>query len=228
MSFNRRHFLGALGAGSVSMGVSRSTPWPTLPLITPGLGPALSPAPLPAITATPVVADSARPALVARALAALDTHAARITNRSMIGVVDFSAASHVARLQFVDVHSGRITAEHLVAHGHGSDPDNSGWVERFSNQPGSNASSSGSFLASDIYTGKNGRSRRLVGLDPQNSLALDRGIVIHAASYVDATMARTQGRVGRSQGCFAVSAAAIQEVLARLGPGCLIYAGKHT
>lgn len=224
MSFNRRHFLGALGAGSVSMGVSRSTPWPVLPLITPGL----RPAPLPAITATPVVADDAKPALVARALAALDTHAARITNRSMIAVVDFSAASHVARLQFVDVHSGRITAEHLVAHGRGSDPDNSGWVERFSNQPGSNASSNGSFLVSDIYTGKHGRSRRLVGLDPENSLALDRGIVIHAASYVDATMARAQGRVGRSQGCFAVSTAAIQEVLAQLGPGCLIYAGKHT
>ena len=225
MSFNRRHFLGAWGAGSVSMGVSRSAPWPALPLINPGLRPV--PTPLPAtIAATPVTADSARPALVSRALGALDTHAARVTNRSVIGVVDFLAASHVARLHFIDIASGRIMAEQLVAHGHGSDPDNSGWVERFSNQPGSNASSNGSFLASDIYTGKHGRSRRLVGLDPENSLALDRGIVIHAASYVDANMARTQGRIGRSQGCFAVSAAAIDEVLSRLGPGSLIFAGK--
>lgn len=225
MSFNRRHFMGALGAGSVSMGIPRSTPWPTLPLINPGLRPVLAPLPA-SVAAIPVAADSARPALVSRALAALDTHSARVTNRGVMGVVDFSAASHVARLHFVDIGSGRIIAEHLVAHGHGSDPDNSGWVERFSNQPGSNASSNGSFLTSDIYTGKHGRSRRLVGLDPENSLALDRGIVIHAASYVDANMAHTQGRIGRSQGCFAVSAAAIDAVLSRLGPGSLIFAGK--
>jgi hypothetical protein len=143
-----------------------------------------------------------------------------------MGVVDFSAPSHAVRLHLIDVMGGQVLAQHLVAHGHGSDPDNSGWVERFSNMPGSNASSGGSYLISDIYSGKHGRSRRLVGLDPENSLAQTRGIVIHAASYVDTTMAQTQGRIGRSQGCFAVSAAAIGEVLSRLGPGCLLYAGK--
>ena len=118
MSFNRRHFMGALGAGSVSMGIPRSTPWPTLPLINPGLRPVLAPLPA-SVAAIPVAADSARPALVSRALAALDTHSARVTNRGVMGVVDFSAASHVARLHFVDIDSGRIIAEHLVAHGHG-------------------------------------------------------------------------------------------------------------
>ena len=222
MSFNRRYFLGALAAGSVSMVAPRAQTMPRGPFL-----PA-TPPPTDLLPARPLPAVGLRPALLARAMAAFDSHAPRLANRSVIGVVDFSAPSHATRLHLVNVASGKVMAEHLVAHGHGSDPDNSGWVERFSNQPGSNASSSGSFLASDIYTGKHGRSRRLVGLDPQNSLALDRGIVIHAASYVDATMARTQGRVGRSQGCFAVSTAAIEEVLARLGPGCLIYAGKHT
>ncbi len=167
-----------------------------------------------------------RPALLARALAAFDSHALHLANRSVIGVVDFTAPSHATRLHLVDVANGRVMAHHLVAHGHGSDPDNSGWVERFSNKPGSNASSGGSFLTSDIYTGKHGRSRRLIGLDPENNLALDRGIVIHAASYVDTAMAQTLGRIGRSQGCFAVSAPAIHDVLAQLGPGCLLYAGK--
>ena len=225
MSFNRRYFLGALAAGSVSMVAPRAQTMPR--------GPSTQAPPLPTdllpggpLLAQPQPAVGARPALLARALAAFETHAPRLTNRSVIGVVDFSAPSHATRLHLVDVASGRIVAEHLVAHGHGSDPDNSGWVERFSNQPGSNASSGGSFLISDMYTGKHGRSRRLIGLDPENSLALDRGIVIHAADYVDAAMARAQGRIGRSQGCFAVSAAAIGEVLAQLGPGCLLYAGK--
>jgi hypothetical protein len=66
----------------------------------------------------------------------------------------------------------------------GSDPDNFGWVERLSNQPGSNASCAGSFLTGDIYWGRHGRLRRLYGLDQPHSLAEPRGIVIHAASYV--------------------------------------------
>ena len=220
MSFNRRYFLGALAAGSVSMVAPRAQTMPR------GYFTPADPLPTDLLPARPLLAVGVRPALLERALAAFDTHAPRLTNRSVIGVVDFSAPSHATRLHLIDVANGRVRAQHLVAHGHGSDPDNSGWVERFSNKPGSNASSGGSFLISDIYTGKHGRSRRLVGLDPENSLALDRGIVIHAASYVDTAMAQTQGRIGRSQGCFAVSTAAIGEVLAQLAPGCLLYAGK--
>ena len=81
-----------------------------------------------------------------------------------------------------------------VAHGRGSDPANSGWAEHFSNRPGSNASSQGSFLTGDTYVGKHGRSRRLHGLDPQNNLAASRGIVIHSASYVDPGLALAQVR----------------------------------
>jgi hypothetical protein len=114
----------------------------------------------------------------------------------------------------------------LVAHGRGSDPDNTGWVQRFSNRPGSNASSNGSFLTGDTYIGKHGRSRRLIGLDPENDEAEPRAIVIHAASYVSRAMAREQGRVGRSQGCFAVAADDLDQVLARLGAGRLLFADK--
>ena len=222
MPINRRHMLGALVAGSASALVSRSSPLlAPVPAI-----PVNPPKPAPVLAAVAVHPHPAHTPLVTRALAALDRHSARIVNRKLIGVVDFSAPSNAARLHLVDVASGRVVAEHLVAHGHGSDPDNSGWVERFSNAPGSNASSAGSYLTADIYTGKHGRSRRLLGLDPENSLAQTRGIVIHAAAYVDTTMARTQHRIGRSQGCFALSADAIGEVLRQLGPGCLLYAGK--
>jgi len=121
---------------------------------------------------------------------------------------------------------GQVISTHLVAHGRGSDPANSGWVERLSNNPGSNASCEGAFLTGVEYYGEHGRSRRLIGLDPDNSMAESRAIVIHAADYVSRDMAVNQGRVGRSQGCFAVSKAEIDDVLELLGPGRLLFAVK--
>jgi hypothetical protein len=160
-----------------------------------------------------------------RTLAALDEHAAHVPFRDVAAMVDFTARSRLPRFHLVDLLGGSM-ATFLVAHGRGSDPDNSGWVERLSNQPGSNASCAGSFVTGGTYIGKHGRSRRLDGLEPQNSLARERGIVIHAARYVDETMARDHGRIGRSQGCFAVSASDIGELLNRLGQGRLLYAWK--
>lgn len=165
-------------------------------------------------------------ALLPRAMAALDHFASSIRHRDMIGIVDFAAPSHVPRFHLVDVGNRRVVTSLLVAHGRGSDPANSGWVARLSNKPGSNASCEGSFVTSDTYLGKHGVSRRLVGLEAENSLAESRGIVIHAASYVDDRLASPQGRIGRSLGCFAVSHDAISDVLARLGAGRLIYASK--
>ena len=163
--------------------------------------------------------------LMQRAHAALTRHGARIANRDVMAVVDFSAASHEPRLHLVDIGSGKATTL-LVAHGRGSDPGNTGWLECFSNRPGSNASSSGSFLTGESYSGMHGHSRKLIGLDPENDEAERRAIVIHSASYVSQAIARDQGRVGRSQGCFAVPQADLAQVLARLGPGRLLYAGK--
>jgi hypothetical protein len=71
---------------------------------------------------------------------------------------------------------------------------------------------------------------RLEGLDATNSNALARAIVVHAAWYVNDTVAGYSGILGRSEGCFAVADSSLPEILARLGPGRLIYADKavHT
>ena len=182
---------------------------------------------LPPETMTPdaVVGDPA-PSLLPRALAALDTHAGRIPDRSLVGLVDFSVPSRIPRLHIVDVAGGRVVSSHLVAHGRGSDPANSGWAERFSNRLGSEASSRGRFVVGETYFGKHGRSRRLIGLDPDNDQAEVRGIVIHAASYVGSDFAAQYGRIGRSQGCFAVSANEIATVLDLLGPGRMLFAAR--
>ncbi|MCX7283664.1 MAG: murein L,D-transpeptidase catalytic domain family protein [Novosphingobium sp.] len=167
-----------------------------------------------------------RPLLVQRAAAALDAHGAHIVHRDLVGLVDFSKASREARFHIVDMAAGKLLSSHLVSHGSGSDPANSGWVQRFSNQYGSYASSNGAYLTGVAYSGKHGASRRLIGLEDANSAAMERGIVIHAASYVSDEMARTQGRIGRSQGCFAFSDDDIAGVLERLGEGRLLYAVK--
>jgi len=165
------------------------------------------------------------PALLKRALAALESHGLRIPWRDRIAIADFSAPSSQPRFHLIDLLSGRATSL-LVAHGSGSDPGHTGWLQQFSNAPGSNASSSGAFLTSNYYVGKHGRSQRLIGLDRSNDNALDRAIVIHGAWYAAPEMVVTQGMLGRSQGCFAVGERVLDEVFARLGEGRMIYADK--
>ena len=166
-----------------------------------------------------------RPKLMEKALAALEKHRAVILHTDVIAIADFGSASSKARFHLVDIVNGQASSM-LVAHGKGSDPAHTGWLHSFSNIPGSNASSQGSYRTDQFYVGKHGRSRRLLGLDPENNLALDRAIVIHAADYVSDDMVRGYNKIGRSQGCFAVSESEILQVLDRLGPGRLLFADK--
>ena len=58
------------------------------------------------------------------------------------------------------------------------------------------------WVAADTYVGSNGYSLRLDGLEPGfNAHARERAIVMHGAPYVNAQLASTQGRIGRSWGC---------------------------
>ena len=175
----------------------------------------------------------ARPSLVRgglplldEALAALDRHAHRVVCRDRIGLVDFSAHSREPRFHVVDLARGRIERSWLVAHGSGSDPAATGMLQRFSNRPGSNASSRGAYLTGQTYFGKYGRSQRVIGLEPDNDLAFDRAIVLHGAPYVDPALIAQQGRIGRSQGCFALEFGEIDGAMELLGEGRMIYAGK--
>lgn len=202
MTLSRRHLLG--GGGAMALSVFGSTSK--------------------VLAALPVLSDDPDPRLVRQAMGALDRHRGAIRYRDVIGIVDFGRASHVPRFHILDLTNGRHRS-HLVAHGRGSDPDHSGWVRRLSNLPGSAASSSGAYLVGEDYFGKHGRSRRLIGLDPENSNVEVRRIVIHAARYVSPEIARS-GKLGRSEGCFAVAQADIAQVLERLGPGRMIYAVK--
>jgi len=165
------------------------------------------------------------PALLRRALDALERHRGNIEHRDQIGIADFSQHSRAARFHLLNLGDGTVTS-HLVAHGRGSDPAHTGWLERFSNQPRSEATSAGAYRTDAMYVGEHGRSMRLEGLDPTNDNAASRAIVVHGAWYVSDEIIRHFGALGRSEGCLAVASSSLDEVLNRLGPGRLIYADK--
>lgn len=177
---------------------------------------------VPARAAMPPPLDSR---LMARAISAFGKHRAKVQKADIIAIADYSRASRERRFHLVDMISGTTTSM-LVAHGRGSDPSHSGWLQQFSNSDGSYASCAGAFVTANEYVGKHGRSMRLIGLDPTNNNALDRAIVIHTAPYVTEAMARNMGKVGRSQGCFTVTEADLQQVLMRLGGGRFLYSDK--
>ncbi len=86
-------------------------------------------------------------------------------------------------------------------------------------------SSIGAFTAQETYMGGNGYSLRLDGLEPGfNDKARDRAIVIHGAPYVNPTVARLQGRLGRSLGCPAVRLSVSRPLIDSLRGGTLVFA----
>jgi len=164
-------------------------------------------------------------ALLRKALGALNRHHGNIAQRDVIGIADFALASRAPRFYLLDLGSGKVSS-HLVAHGHGSDPMHTGWLQRFSNAPSSHATSAGAYRTDALYSGEHGPSIRLSGLDESNSNARARAIVVHSAWYVSDDIAHSSGMLGRSDGCFVFSDMSIREILTRLGPARMIYADR--
>ena len=126
-----------------------------------------------------------------------DKHPTRIKNDDYIVMVDFSVHSRKKRFYLVNTTSGKVEPT-VVAHGSGSDPDNTGYAKYFSNTVGSLMSSLGSYIIAETYVSdKFGNAIRLDGLDGTNSRVRERAVVMHGADYVTERNAKQ----GRSWGC---------------------------
>lgn len=122
---------------------------------------------------------------------------------SIITIVDLAKSSRTKRMWIVDLINKELVLHTWVAHGNGSGDDVPGY---FSNENDSHASSLGFYITDKVYKGKHGRSLYLDGMDAGfNDNARARSIVVHAASYVSQHSIDELGRLGRSEGCPAVS-----------------------
>jgi L,D-transpeptidase catalytic domain len=155
----------------------------------------------------------------------LERNGSRVWVKDKVGIADFSRPSREPRFFILDMAAGTVSS-FLVAHGRGSDPEHDGWLKTFSNAQGSLATSRGAYLTRTWYQGKYGTSMRLWGLDPDNNQAEDRAIVLHGAWYANPEMVSEWGKLGRSEGCFAVPESALMEVIGRMGPGRLLFADR--
>ncbi|MAM38576.1 MAG: twin-arginine translocation pathway signal [Erythrobacter sp.] len=143
--------------------------------------------------------------------------------KDIVGIADFGLHSSQRRFHFVDLQNQRVQSFH-VSHGTGSDSQHDGWLKRYSNIEGSEATSRGAYMTRSWYTGRYGTSIRLDGLDPTNDKALPRAIVMHQAEYARPEHVDRWGRLGRSNGCFALGPDQFDYVLLKLSGGRLLYA----
>ncbi len=163
--------------------------------------------------------------VLALAKAQMERNRARLWRTDVVGVADFALPSSLPRFHFADLEKGTVRS-FLVAHGKGSDPEHDGFLKSFSNVPESFATSRGAYVTYEWYKGKYGTSIRLGGVDPDNSNALERAIVLHPAWYANPDMLEKWGKLGRSDGCFAMGEADFNEALWHLSGGRLIFADK--
>lgn len=149
-------------------------------------------------------------------------HLARghLTDKPLVTIVDFALSSAKKRLAVADVRTGKVLFYTYVAHGMGSGLT---YATRFSDKPGSEASSLGVYLTGHTFYGNDGYSLRLHGLNPGfNGAAYRRDIVVHGAWYVSKAFAQQYGRMGRSWGCFALSRSVESAVVKTIRDGTVL------
>jgi len=137
-------------------------------------------------------------------------------------IIDYSLPATTQRFWVIDLRNGGVLFHTLVAHGR-----NSGFVntDNFSDVPDSKASSLGLFVTESTYTGHNGYSLKLDGLEPGfNANALNRNVVIHGAAYVSPDFVKKYHYLGRSWGCPALSKLLATPVINQIKQGSLVFA----
>ena len=143
-----------------------------------------------------------------------------IKDTQYLSVVDFSQSSRKKRFYLFDFKNHKLLKNTFVAHGKNSGVD---MATRFSNIPGSEQSSLGFYVTKGTYTGKNGFSLKMSGLEKKfNDNAEERAIVVHGADYVNASRVRSD-YMGRSQGCPALPKNESAEIIDIIKDGSALF-----
>ena len=127
--------------------------------------------------------------------------------------VDYSIESGTPRFYVVNLRTGEVEKKIHVMHGAGG--QSTAEKPEFSNKLGSKCSSLGRFLVSRDSGLTIKKSRRLVGLDMDNQTAQWRGLMIHAAGWVDKYKGRRYIPLNEhaSSGCVTIAKREIDSIL---------------
>lgn len=163
--------------------------------------------------------------LWSRALNNLLNHSGdvRLTRADLVTLIDFRKINTEHRLWLVDIRNQMLLRKELVGHGKGSALKGApAWSKHFSNEPASNASCVGGFVALTTWPselgGQSGTALAVDGLDKSNSAARSRGIRFHGATYVKPSS------VGNSHGCFVTMSAVNEHLVKVISGGSFVYA----
>jgi hypothetical protein len=141
--------------------------------------------------------------------------------KDILTICDYSKPACDPRFYVIDLVNRKLLYRTLVAHG-----KNSGelYCTRLSNRPRSLQSSPGFFLTAESYSGRQGYSLRLDGMEPGiNDLARARAIVVHGAEYVAQHYVDDFGYIGHSFGCLAVPLNVNQKIIDLIKGGSCLY-----
>ncbi|MFD2889437.1 murein L,D-transpeptidase catalytic domain family protein [Chitinophaga cymbidii] len=145
----------------------------------------------------------------------------KLRNENILSIVDFSLPSTKKRLFVIDISSGQLLFNSLVSHGRNSGKE---MATSFSNSPESYKTSLGFYVTGGTYRGKHGYSLRLEGEESGiNDNAMERAIVMHAASYVNEVLGRKQGYIGRSLGCPALPVKLHKKIISTIQNGSCLF-----
>ncbi len=144
-----------------------------------------------------------------------------INSTHILTICDLSQPSSSKRLFVIDLRKVQVLFNTYVAHGVNSGVN---YARQFSNRPESLKSSLGFYLTSKTYTGENGYSLKLKGLERGfNDNAENRDIVMHGADYVSESSIRDKGYIGRSWGCPAVPVKISKPIIDRIKNGTCLF-----
>lgn len=140
---------------------------------------------------------------------------------SVLSICDFSQSSSNQRLYVIDVRNRKVLYRTYVAHGINSGEE---FANSFSNKMESCKSSLGFYITTRTYTGVNGMSLRIEGVDKGfNDNAAKRAIVIHGATYVSQRILRKYGVMGTTFGCPAIPSEMTSQIIPVVKNGSCFY-----
>jgi hypothetical protein len=144
-----------------------------------------------------------------------------LKNDHILSIVDFSLPSTKKRLFVIDMANGKLLFNTYVSHGRNSGKE---MATEFSNDANSFKSSLGFYVTGNTYSGEHGYSLRLDGKEAGiNDNAASRDIVMHAADYVNESIIKAKGFLGRSLGCPAVPAALHKAIINTIKDGSCLF-----